>query len=312
MIAPITNEPGVYDIAEADYHADPCPEPSLSSSIGHKLISRSPRHAWTAHPRLNPDHEPAHKKAFDFGHAAHKLVLGKGADIEVIEAKNYQTNAAKALRDDCYKAGLIPILAHDYERAQAMAAACERQLEAFGSSLGDPDKAERTLVWQEGDVWCRARVDYFEHDEHCAIITDYKTSSGSAHPDAVAQRLYETGGDFQANFYTRGAMALSFGGYDHAEFRFIVQENDPPYALTVIALDGQAWEMASARVDEALRLWTHCLEHDDWPGYPDRVCYIEAPVGHRIRWDAYELRQEYEKREGAHLREVAMQGQSPL
>ena len=41
-------------VIEAEYHADPAPEPSLSRSLAHTLLTRSPRHAWQAHPRLNP------------------------------------------------------------------------------------------------------------------------------------------------------------------------------------------------------------------------------------------------------------------
>ena len=74
-------DPGLYDMPEADYHADPCPEPSLSSTLARLMVNRSPRHAWTASPRLNPDHEPVNKETFDVGRAAHAVLLGRGAPI---------------------------------------------------------------------------------------------------------------------------------------------------------------------------------------------------------------------------------------
>lgn len=40
-------------LPSAEYHADPAPEPSLSATLAKLLISRSPRHAWMASPRLN-------------------------------------------------------------------------------------------------------------------------------------------------------------------------------------------------------------------------------------------------------------------
>src|SRR5260221_5320495 len=49
--------PGLYDIADADYHADCCAVPSLSSSIVKLLDQQTPLHAWQAHPRLNPRFE---------------------------------------------------------------------------------------------------------------------------------------------------------------------------------------------------------------------------------------------------------------
>jgi hypothetical protein len=45
---------GIHDTTAVDYHADPCPEPSLSAHIAALLCARSPRHAWAAHPKLNP------------------------------------------------------------------------------------------------------------------------------------------------------------------------------------------------------------------------------------------------------------------
>ena len=36
-----------------EYHADPCPTPSLSSGIARVLWANTPMHAWFKHPRLN-------------------------------------------------------------------------------------------------------------------------------------------------------------------------------------------------------------------------------------------------------------------
>src|SRR5258708_2254328 len=46
--------PGIYDLDDDDYHQDPAPEPSLSSSIVKLLDQQTPAHAYAAHPRLNP------------------------------------------------------------------------------------------------------------------------------------------------------------------------------------------------------------------------------------------------------------------
>ena len=67
-------KPGVYDLPMAEYHADPCPEPSLSSSIIRLLCSASPLHAWTAHPRLNAAYVAEESDRFDVGTAAHALL----------------------------------------------------------------------------------------------------------------------------------------------------------------------------------------------------------------------------------------------
>ena len=44
--------PWLLDMPEADYHKDPSPTPSLSSSIAKLLVNESPYHAYRQHPRL--------------------------------------------------------------------------------------------------------------------------------------------------------------------------------------------------------------------------------------------------------------------
>ena len=51
------NTPGIYEIPATEYHADPCPEPSLSASVARTLIDRSPLHAWMKHPKLGGQQE---------------------------------------------------------------------------------------------------------------------------------------------------------------------------------------------------------------------------------------------------------------
>ena len=42
---------GWHELSDEVYHADPCPSPSLSSSIANLVIDKSLMHAWRAHPR---------------------------------------------------------------------------------------------------------------------------------------------------------------------------------------------------------------------------------------------------------------------
>jgi len=71
------SKPGVYDIPDKEYHADPCPVPSLSSTLARTLLNQSPLHAWTKHPRLNPDHEPEEKRTFDIGRVHQVLEINR-------------------------------------------------------------------------------------------------------------------------------------------------------------------------------------------------------------------------------------------
>src|ERR1700728_207597 len=101
--------PGIYlSLDESEYHADPCPEPSLSSSICKLMLEQTPRHVWGAHPRLNPQFEPQTGKAFDKGAAVHSLVLGGPARIVEIDADSWPSGIAKTAREIAHKAGKVP------------------------------------------------------------------------------------------------------------------------------------------------------------------------------------------------------------
>ena len=102
--------PGIYDISAADYHADCCPEPSLSASVAQLLLKRSPRHAWYAHPGLNPNFQPENKKQFDLPTAVHAMLLERDQNrIFVIDARDYKTKAAREARDAHYEKNFIPL-----------------------------------------------------------------------------------------------------------------------------------------------------------------------------------------------------------
>ena len=124
---------GIHDVSESEYHRDPAPEPSLSSSLAKLILTRSPLHAWTQSPRLNPDFRPIEKDAFDLGRAFHTMMLGKGAPIEVVDAENWATKAAKEQRELIRLTGRTPMLAAQYEAVETMVDAARHQLlDGFG------------------------------------------------------------------------------------------------------------------------------------------------------------------------------------
>ena len=104
------DKPGIYPgVSSADYFADPCPTPSLTQSLCKILIETSPQHAWTAHPRLNPQFEYDSDTKFDLGNVAHRLVLGRGKEIEVIEFDDWRSKAAKEARAKARFESRIPV-----------------------------------------------------------------------------------------------------------------------------------------------------------------------------------------------------------
>jgi len=276
-------------MAAAAYHADPCEQPSLSSSIAHLLVTSSPRHAWTAHPKLNPAYEPIHDAKFDIGNVAHALLLEERDPEEavvLVHADSWRTNAAKEQRDQAYEEGKTPLLAHQAEEVAAMMQATRGQLEQIEADppLFKDGRAEQTLIWEEDGVTCRALLDWLR-DDHAAI-DDLKTTSASANPEKWTRTLYAIGSDVQAAFYLRGLRAVGQhpGWTDLSAFRFVVQETAPPYALSVVSLGPAALEIAESKVEYAISKWRECLERDEWPAYPTKVCYAELPAYEEQRW----------------------------
>lgn len=274
-------KPGIHSISEEAYHADPCETPSLSASIAHILLSRSPKHAWYAHPRLNPEHQPKESGTLDHGSAVHALLF-EDKKAEIVEADNWRTNAAQEARTDARRAGKIPLLSKDAEVVKKMCDAIGSQLDALDVTPRPftDGKAEQSLVWEEaGGVMCRARVDWLR-DDH-TLIEDLKTTTTASPRDWTRRRLWEDGKDIQAAFYLRGLRAVT--GAD-ASWRFLVVENKPPYLLCPIGLAPAALTLAHAKVEKAIQVWGECLNSGEWPGYPGQVCYAELPPWEEARW----------------------------
>jgi hypothetical protein len=264
--------------------------PTFNAGTANLLLNRSPLHAWTAHPRLNPNWQPDDDAKYDGGTVAHSLLLEGTANVDVCDYPDWRTKDAREARDASRANKRTPLLAHQFEEVMAMCNAVAKQLQGFDV---DPvpltaGKPEQTMVWQDSTtgVWCRARIDWL-HDDLSAI-DDLKTTSRSAHPEVFAKNLYSYGCDVQAAFYLRGMKALRDNPFGPPDWRWIVVETTPPYGLSVIEPGPAVLELADAKVDAALKLWAECLERDVWPGYPTKVATAELPAWEEARWLARE------------------------
>lgn len=292
-------KPGIYSICETEYQADNIGAdeiPSLSASIAKILINESPLHAWTAHPRLNPNFQREERELFDLGTVCHALML-QGLDVgHIIQAKNkdgeivsdYKTNAAKFERDNARAAGRVPILQKHWERIQVMVVAGKVQIAAHREAsdvFTDAGKAEQTLAWSDDHgVICRARLDWLRND--FTRIADYKSTGTSVNPEAMARFAVSQGWDIQASFYRRGVKAIT--GKD-PDFIFAVQEDGPPHALTAVGLSPSFIWYGDKRVQAAIDLWAQCLKSGKWPGYPNRIVYPDLPPYAEAAWLEKEL-----------------------
>ena len=253
--------PGFYDgVEEHLYHADPV---SLSVS-GAKTLLRSPaRYRWQQEHRV-------HRDAFDFGSAAHALVLGVGAPIYTVDADSWRTKAAQEERDAARARGETPLLTADWLTVRDMADALSGHTLAMRLlNEGRPEVSAYAIDEPTG-VTRRCRFDWLGP----SVLTDYKTAASSDPIDLAGRygaiRRYRY--DMQAAWYLDLARDL---GHPAAAFAFIVQEKTAPYPVTVAYVDEDDLEDARADNRRALDTFRRCVDTDEWPSdLPDNAAAV--------------------------------------
>lgn len=286
----------ILDVSEDEYFADPCEVPSLSQSIAHTLVSESPLHAWLKHPRLGKQ-PGAPTKATDSGHVIHKLLLGKGVDIEVLDVLEYRTNAAKQMRDDAIAAGKVPMKRHEYQALETAANELRERLAENGYLFSG--ESEFALQWDEkayeGTVLCRGRMDHviFDMVNERATILDIKKAA-SVNPRNLRRHFYDYGYDIQYQAYSSALVALHPELVGRIDFTYLFVEAEPPYSVVDIQPAGAFREMGLSRWTRAVDIWKRCSARNHWPSYkePGRPLMLEPMPYHAME----ELGAEYADR----------------
>lgn len=277
IVDPVT-EPGVYDIPDTAYHADPVPDGSLSVSGARRLLPPS----CPARFAYERQHPPTPTREFDLGHAAHREVLGVGADLVVVEAADWRGKAAREARDQAHADGRTPVLAHQHQQVQDMAAAVRKH--PIAGELLHPDRMfpERSLFWldTETGVWRRARLDAVSYPDeaHLPIAVDYKTTT-AADLDHISKALHNYGYAMQARWYLDALAGVDWHGAQNARFVLVFQEVDPPYLVTVAEPDANALEIGDKRNRRALEIYRDCTEAGVWPAHTphDEIPLVGLP-----------------------------------
>lgn len=251
-------EPGVYDIAEQDYHGDRHLAPTLGRSLsvsGAKTLLTDPaRFLWERDNGRPP------KDVFDEGTVAHELILhGGDARIRVIDAYDWKTKAAQEAKKAAHAARLVPVHRGTLLNASRVARAVRRNPLAAGIlSTGEPEKS---MFWvdPETGITCRGRMDWVRDN----ALVDVKTAAyGKATPSAFAKEAANFDYPMQAAHYADGWEVLTG---KRVPFLFLVVEKEPPYMVRVHQLSEYDLEAGRERIRQARRLFAQ-YESD---GYPD-------------------------------------------
>jgi hypothetical protein len=281
----IIRAPGIYEISDTDYHADPCVRPSLSRSVLKRLVDLSPAHAYVMHPKLGGADdlgEGSEDEAMDIGTAAHSSFLQSKSILRSLDFNDWRTNKAKEARTLAYADGMIPLLMRAYNRAMRVI----DRLEDFRNRTGafTHGKPEQTLVWQEDDegVWCRARVDWLP-DDPASPLWDLKSTASAAAIGPWSRAAFDKGVDLQAALYPRGAEMIREeppeGMY------FCVIEQKPPYGIRVFQMSPIALDIANQKIRAGISLWGNCLATGQWPGWSPEAEYVHPPSWIIREWE---------------------------
>jgi hypothetical protein len=261
--------PGVHQLTDEQYFADPVSGGSLTSS-GARVLLAPGGPARYRHQRDNGT--TVVKREFDLGHAVHALVLGAGPKLIRITGTGasgpdaWLNNYDKAKVARARKVGAVPVRPSDFAAAHAMAAAVKAH--PIAAKLFTAGAPEQALIWRDPvtGVMCRAKADWLRADG----IVDLKTTESAA-PDALSRSVYSWGYYIQAAFYLRGFRLLNLDAVVQREpwFAFVAVEKAAPYLVHVHQLSERAMAYGDRKVSEALEIFRDCTASGRWPGYPE-------------------------------------------
>lgn len=258
-------EPGIYpDMPAEVYHADPAPDGSLSSTWARKLMEPAGP-AKFIHERRNP---PPPKKVFEFGQAAHTLVLGVGQQLVEIPDNLLSTDGgvrskeAKAWAQEARERGEVPLKPVEYQQVHDMAAALQQHREANDllTSEGTQTELSTFRIDPETGMWLRCRFDAVSPEG----VIDYKTIVDADPGKFARDTAHRLGYHQQDAWYRDQAKEL---GITVGPLRFILQEKTAPYLVSVVHLDDDYLDIGRRRNRTAIELFAKCLATDEWPGY---------------------------------------------
>jgi hypothetical protein len=275
------------DMPMADYLALEAVSSGMIDTINNQCPAAAWQQSW-----LNSDRQRENSDEMDIGTIAHAMLLegGSGA-VEVIDPAMYPTKTTgnipdgwtnkdiREARDRARAAGRIPILLPKFASIEAMVKAAMEFIPR--SEVKDTFAAgdsEFTLVWQDGDVLCKARCDKLSADR--GTVINYKTTGGSVEPDKWG-RIQLLDYYVAGAFYVRGVQAC-FGV--PAAHVFLCQETTAPYLCSLVGLSPQWLGVGDAKVTKALRTWAACMATGKFPGYPTRIAYPEMPQWEEVRF----------------------------
>lgn len=162
------------------------------------------------------------------------------------------------------------VLKSDYEKARQISILLDQTPHAM--NLLDPDLIhECAVIWQVGDIWCKALIDGYLPGRW---IVDIKTTR-DASPQGFQRSIARYGYHIQAAFYQAAIGAMTD---DVALPYYIIalETSDPPQ-LAVYHMSDEAIDIGRQEYRRLLDEYAACKRHDIWPSYATDIQEIGLP-----------------------------------
>ncbi len=125
--------------------------------------------------------------------------------------------------------------------------------------LSDPGPRELSIIWDEGDILCKARIDKVA----AGVIADLKSV---ADIDAFERSIGRFGYHRQMAHYQRGWKELTG---DTLSPWLIAAESSRPFTILAAPLHSEAMIEGHLSRERLMDLLRDCLEENVWPGRPN-------------------------------------------
>ncbi|MEC4833257.1 PD-(D/E)XK nuclease-like domain-containing protein [Mycobacteroides chelonae] len=232
------------------------------------------------------------KPEWDFGRMAHRVLLGAGAELCVLEpaihgllkggavAKSPRaTDTWKEAEAEARAEGRVPVHVDDYQIARTMADRVREHPTAGPLFAAADGQAETSLVATDPETGVRlkARPDWLNPAGDRLTIVDYKTAV-SSEVDAFSRKAADFGYHIQEAWYRHVAQLLKL--HDNPRFLFVVQEKEAPYEVSVFEYQDPIDRAESKRqMREAIGIYQRCSAEGSGRAAHPKLLQFSCPSG---------------------------------
>lgn len=255
----------VTGLPEAEYHQGGT---ELSSTGAKTIVACPAEYDWQRT-------HPVHKDAFDVGALAHRLILGTGDAVTVVDAYDWRLKTNQQTKKAEQEAGRRAVHRGDLLAASRMARAVRTDPEV-GPVFAGAGEAEVSMFADdpESGVRLRGRCDWLTEVRGRPLIVDVKTTTTDTHPESLGKAIASFGYHQQAAFYLD---LLAACGQPDAMFAFVFVPTEGPHRPRVVFLNNDALDRGRELNRRAINIFAECTQSGEWPCKHSTFITIDLP-----------------------------------